>query len=94
MKKNKRIYIFDWDDNIMHMPTTIKMEHKVNGKWVLEDFSTQDYATIRENKDYRYPKGVADPYLNFSNNPKFIIDLKLALNNGDFGPSFAKFCST
>jgi len=91
MKKNKRIYVFDWDDNIIHMPTTIKMERKVEGKWVVEDISTHKYAKIRENKDYRYPKGVADPFLNFSNNPKFIIDLKSALDNDGFGPSFAKF---
>lgn len=91
MRKNKRVYVFDWDDNIMYMPTTIKMGHKVDGKWVVEDLSTQEYAKIRESKDYRYPKGVADPYLNFSNDPKFIIDLKTALINKGYGPSFAKF---
>ena len=29
-----KYYIFDWDDNILHMPTKIKMEHlEDDGKW-------------------------------------------------------------
>lgn len=91
MKKNKRVYVFDWDDNIIHMPTTIKMEEFVGGRWEIVELSTKEYAKIRNNKHYRYPLGVADPYLNFSNNPRFIVDLTKALENRDFGPSFAKF---
>ena len=30
-----KYYIFDWDDNILHMPTKIRMEHREdeNGEW-------------------------------------------------------------
>lgn len=92
MKKNKRVYVFDWDDNIIHMPTTIKMEKRVaEYEWDVVELSTKEYAKIRKNKSYRYPLGVADPYLNFSNNPQFIVDLTKALEKRDFGPSFAKF---
>jgi len=91
MKKNKRVYVFDWDDNIIHMPTTIRMEHNIGGAWITQEISTMKYAVIRDDDDYRYPLGVADPYLNFSNNPQFISDLSNALEDKTFGPSFAKF---
>lgn len=89
--EGKRVYVFDWDDNIIHMPTTIKMERLIKDDWVLEEVSTRNYAEIRGSDEYRYPLGVADPYLNFSDNPQFIRDLSKALDNKDFGPSFLKF---
>lgn len=89
--KNKRVYVFDWDDNIIHMPTTIKMEVLLEGVWELIDISTQEYSKIRGNSNYRYPIGVANPYLNFRSDSKFIEDLTLAISNKSFGPSFSKF---
>jgi len=29
-----KYYIFDWDDNILHMPTKIRLEHlEADGSW-------------------------------------------------------------
>lgn len=89
--KNKRIYVFDWDDNIIHMPTTMIMEKLIGESWDIIEISSKDYAEIRKNPEYRYPIGVSDPYLNFSNNQQFITDLNKALNDKTYGPSFSKF---
>ena len=33
-KRDFKYYIFDWDDNILHMPTKIRMEHREeDGSW-------------------------------------------------------------
>ena len=48
-----RSYIFDWDDNILHMPTKIKMDKKEGSNWVPVDVSTEEFALVRTNPDYR-----------------------------------------
>jgi hypothetical protein len=40
-------YCFDWDDNLLSMPTKINMEHKVGEEWVLNPVSTEHFAEIR-----------------------------------------------
>ena len=36
-----KYYIFDWDDNILHMPTKIRMEHlEDDGTWKPVEVST------------------------------------------------------
>ena len=30
-ERDFKYYIFDWDDNILHMPTKIRMEHRTDG---------------------------------------------------------------
>ncbi len=89
--RKKRIYVFDWDDNIIHMPTTMKMEQLVDDVWVSVDISTRNYAEIRNDPNYRYPINITDPYLNFSNDQQFIKDLEKALDDKTYGPSFLKF---
>jgi hypothetical protein len=42
---------FDWDDNILHMPTTILMDQKVGDKWLPVEVSTSNFAKIRNDKD-------------------------------------------
>jgi hypothetical protein len=37
-------YAFDWDDNILYMPTAIRMERKEGDEWVPEDVSTAKFA--------------------------------------------------
>ena len=68
-----KYYIFDWDDNILHMPTKIKMEHlEEDGKWRLVEVSTSTFAMIRtDTEHYRAPSrgGWAEAFSNFEDHP-------------------------
>ena len=50
-----KAYSFDWDDNILHMPTMVNMEKKEGDKWVPIKLTTGEYADLKDNEDYRYP---------------------------------------
>ena len=68
-----KYYIFDWDDNILHMPTRIKMEHRdsVDDPWRPVEVSTATFALVRGDEEhYRAPGGVwADAFRNFEDAP-------------------------
>ena len=47
-ERDLKYYIFDWDDNILHMPTYIHLERRLaNGSWVPHLVSTALFAVIR-----------------------------------------------
>jgi len=87
-----RSYIFDWDDNILYMPTTIKMDKKEGGEWKPVDVSTEDFAHVRTSPDYRLRNN--DPVLafkDFRDSKPFIVDARKAIQSGSFAPSADKF---
>ena len=87
-----RSYIFDWDDNILYMPTTIKMDKKDGDEWVPVDVSTEEFAHVRTSPDYRLRNN--DPNLafkDFKDSEPFIVDAKKAIHNNQFAPSADKF---
>ena len=47
--ENIRGYTFDWDDNILFMPTKIKLLYNDNE---IVYVSTEDFAELRQNPDY------------------------------------------
>ena len=53
-----KYYIFDWDDNILHMPTRIHLEKKcADGTWRHVSVSTGTYALVRtDSEHYRMPR--------------------------------------
>lgn len=57
-----KYYIFDWDDNILHMPTHIHLEKRMpDGTWQPHQVSTAVFAVVRNEKEnYRAPGGVWD----------------------------------
>jgi hypothetical protein len=57
-----KYYIFDWDDNILHMPTKIRMERlQSDGSWQEVEVSTATFALIRtDSVNYRPPGGKWD----------------------------------
>jgi len=57
--RDLKYYIFDWDDNILHMPTRIHLERKLqDGTWVPHLVSTSLFAVIRNDTvNYRPPHG-------------------------------------
>ncbi len=79
-----RGYTFDWDDNILFMPTKIKMLK--DGEVV--EVSTSDFAEFRNNPNYQIFDG---SFVDFRNDEPFYDDLRVALKNENFGPSFDKF---
>ncbi len=52
-----KYYIFDWDDNILHMPTLIHLERKgKDGVWRPVRVSTSTFALVRTDEEhYRMP---------------------------------------
>jgi len=85
---NVRAYSFDWDDNIINMPTIIKMLKSGDDGWENVSVSTEDFASFRNNKDYKLDVGAFD---NFVDDEAFLTDLDKALKNNSFAPSFDKF---
>lgn len=93
-----KYYIFDWDDNILHMPTKIRMEHRrADGTWEPVDVSTATFALVRaDTRNYRPPPGGWDEaFRNFQDAPRqncFIEDTIAALERVEHGekpgPSF------
>lgn len=103
-EQDLKYYIFDWDDNILHMPTYIHLERKLpDGSWVPHLVSTALYSVIRKDKEhYRPPQGVMEnafvEFRDFANEPesKFLTDAKTALQRIEDGldklpPSFNVF---
>ena len=63
-----KYYIFDWDNNILHMPTKIKLEHLGDdGVWRPVEVSTSTFALVRtDTEHYRAPGGIwAEAFRNF-----------------------------
>jgi len=83
-----RAYSFDWDDNILKMPTTIKMLKKTDSGWEPINVGTEQFALVRDNENYKLADGAFD---NFINEDSFLIDLQKALDDKAFAPSFSKF---
>ncbi|MEX2605843.1 MAG: hypothetical protein WD708_00720 [Kiritimatiellia bacterium] len=54
-----KYYIFDWDNNILHMPTRIHLEkRRPDGGWEPIAVSTSFYAVVRNDQEnYRPPGG-------------------------------------
>ena len=87
-----RTYIFDWDDNILYMPTTIKMDKKEGGKWVPVDVPTDEYAHVRTSPEYRLRNNSVEvAFKDFRESKPFIEDTKKAIHMNRFAPSADKF---
>ena len=94
-----KYYIFDWDDNILHMPTKIRMEHlEDDGVWKPVEVSTSTFALVRADEGhYRPPSegGWAAAFANFEDpknqsevddgNNCFILDTLDALEKVEHG---------
>ena len=81
-----RYYAFDWDDNILIMPTVIHMEHLVNGEWVLEDVSTEKFAKVRTDKENWRPLTNLSMLGDFKKSPNFQEGQEAYLEFRDYGP--------
>ena len=67
-----RAYSFDWDDNILHMPTMVHMEKKVGNNWEKIKITTSEYAEVKEEPNYRYPdEDIRKAFVEFDDNDLF-----------------------
>ena len=87
-----KYYIFDWDDNILHMPTKIRLEHREDdGSWKPVEVSTSTFAMIRADVEhYRAPAdgGWRAAFRNFEDEPgkdRFMEDTIAALEKVEHG---------
>jgi len=90
----KRAYSFDWDDNILNMPTHIHLEKKVGGEYVPVDVSTSEFAEMRHlvGTEYRLLNdNPLEAFADFRDYDAFMRDTQKAVRQGEFGPSFDKF---
>lgn len=100
-----KYYIFDWDDNILHMPTRIHMEvRSKDGKgWSPIQVTTSVFAIVRnDTENYRPPGGVWEKafveFRDFEHLPEsqFLADTRTALapvvaGKAEAAPSFHVF---
>ena len=88
-------YAFDWDDNILNMPTKIHMDHLVDGEWIPTKVSTAEFAEVRNDKDnWRIDYDIA--FNEFRDQGErgdnaFLEDTKSAISQGKFGPAWGDF---
>ena len=90
----KRAYSFDWDDNILIMPTRIYLEKKAGKGWVPISVSTEEFRDIRKliGDKFRYVNNNPfSSFVDFRSYDAFINDTKESLKNNKYGPSFDKF---
>ena len=96
--KHLLYYAFDWDDNILNMPTVIHMDKLIDGKWVPTDVSTSEFADVRNDKEnWRLVNNNPDEaFSEFRDNGSrgkvaFLEDLKSAIDLGKYGPAWDDF---
>lgn len=106
-ERNFKYYIFDWDDNILHMPTRIHLERRrKDGTWIPHSVSTSLFTLVRNDHDnYRPPHGIWDEaFVEFRDTAdlsesKFLTDTRDSLQKVKTGaiapgPSFEKMRET
>jgi len=102
LKENQSLelhyFAFDWDDNILHMPTKILMDQKVGEEWIPTSVSTSKFAEVRNDKEnWRLRNN--NPTEAFSEfrdtgprgNYAFVEDVSIAMREKKLGPSWEAF---
>lgn len=86
-------YTFDCDDNLLYFQTVIHMDHLVGGQWVPEDVSTEKFAEVRSEKDWRTNTEAFVEFRDWGPRGKdtFLSDFKAAVMGKKFGPSWSSF---
>ncbi len=88
-ERDFKYYIFDWDDNILHMPTRIHLERRMpDGTWVPHSVSTAAFAVVRTDREnYRAPGGEWErAFVEFQDaadedESRFLRDTRVSLDN-------------
>lgn len=92
------ICVFDFDDTLLHLPTKILLEEKVNGRWINIEVTTVEYNKIFDSKfindNYRFRNNNKfDGLYYFNKNKTIFSDAIIAINNNNFAPAWDIFIS-
>jgi hypothetical protein len=98
-ERNLRMYVLDWDDNILNMPTKIYLKSD-NGNSI--GMSTHEFAHFRHligSEPFKYNGEMIvgfdeNPFRDFTSYDTFLEDTKEAIDKKDFAPSINKFIET
>jgi hypothetical protein len=88
-------YAFDWDDNILMMPTKIIMQKKVGDEWIEQPVSTAEFAEVRtDTENWRIDYDVA--FIEFRDQGErgdnaFLEDARTAISQQKLGPAWDDF---
>jgi len=94
--KELRYSIFDWDENLLFMPTIIHMEINRGGRWDPIDISCDKFSEfIHKGARFRN-KSYKDTFVDMSDDgpngdKAFLKDTIKAIKDGKFGPSWKDF---
>ena len=89
--------IFDWDDNILYMPTKIYLDRMINGKWVpIETTANRFHDYIADNKTRMRNNSYEETFeeqMDYGprGDKSLLIDTIKAVKNESFGPSWDDF---
>jgi len=93
-----RFSAFDWDDNILHMPTKIHLQRMSINGLINISMTTSIFAKkrskISENPKIGEYKLNEHSFDDFGNREKFVNETKIALRKKLFGPAFNDFIKT
>lgn len=95
-EKNLRLYGFDWDDNILRMPTKIYLKNDMGDE---VGMSTEEFAEYRHligKEPFEFDGQTVvgfgnDPFRDFTHSESFLKDTKTAIEKNRKSPSFKKF---
>jgi len=96
LESKLRSYVFDWDDNILRMPTKIYLK---SDKGDIIGMGTEEFAHHRTDlgkKPFNYNGHTIvgfdeDPFRDFTDYKAFLRDAEWALHHEKFAPSYKKF---
>lgn len=94
ISRKLKYYAFDWDDNILHMPTKIQMDKITEGNWLPIEVTPSEFAKYRGNSEYRIRNNnPLEAFVEFKDigprgDKAFIEDSIYAIKNGHIGPSW------
>lgn len=95
-EKNLRLYGFDWDDNILRMPTKIYLKNNMGN---VVGMSTEEFAEYRHligKEPFEFDGETIvgfdnEPFRDFTRSESFLKDTKVAIEKNRKSPSFKKF---
>lgn len=104
LNEKMRYMVFDWDNNILNMSTILHYKKRVGDKLIDYEMNPQEFAIVRGKYGDAYrdnEEWLADDntFLEFRDiGPRgedaFLLDVKEAIKNKDFGPSWEVFLNT
>lgn len=92
--------IYDWDDNILYMPSVVHLDRFVHGEWVAVDIPASQFNKyIHSEKTRMRNMNYHETFCEQSDdgprgNRAFIQDTVKAIKYGHFGPSWKDFIKT